>query len=227
MVRVGPYHRQQFSTQIVDVRRGQLLDVVPGRGSAHPMGWLAEQGPAFRDGIDYGTLDLSGPYRRVFEVMTPNATLVADPFHVCEARQHQARRVPPAGPERDARASRTQVRSPLPAAGVCSPRPRNASTRRATRSSPDCSGPVTPTATWPPAGRRRKPSASSTPTPIPTSPSSWVTQLGHDLQDADYPIEARSLGRTLIRWRNEIAAWHRAHVTNGPDRGGQQPRSSG
>jgi hypothetical protein len=24
----------------------------------------------------------------------------------------------------------------------------------------------------------------------------WVTQLGHDLQDADYPVEARSLGRT-------------------------------
>ena len=29
----------------------------------------------------------------------------------------------------------------------------------------------------------------------------WVTQLGRDLQDTDYPIEARSLGRTLIRWR--------------------------
>jgi transposase len=44
----------------------------------------------------------------------------------------------------------------------------------------------------------------------------WVTQLGRDLQDADYPIEARSLGRTLIRWRRRIAAWHEAHVTNGP-----------
>ena len=40
--------------------------------------------------------------------------------------------------------------------------------------------------------------------------------LGHDLQDKDYPIEARSLGRTLIRWKKEIAAWHEAHVTNGP-----------
>ena len=29
----------------------------------------------------------------------------------------------------------------------------------------------------------------------------WVTQLGHDLQDKDYPIEARSLGRTLVRWK--------------------------
>jgi transposase len=44
----------------------------------------------------------------------------------------------------------------------------------------------------------------------------WVTQLGRDLQDKDYPIEARSLGRTLIRWKHQIAAWHHAHVSNGP-----------
>jgi transposase len=83
MVRRGPFCRQEFSTQLVDVQRGQLLDVVPGRSSARPMAWLAERGPGFRGQIAYGTLDLSGPYRRVFEVMTPTATLVADPFHVC------------------------------------------------------------------------------------------------------------------------------------------------
>jgi hypothetical protein len=44
----------------------------------------------------------------------------------------------------------------------------------------------------------------------------WVTLLGRDLQDADYPIEARSLGRTLLRWRHQTAAWHLAHVSNGP-----------
>ncbi len=44
----------------------------------------------------------------------------------------------------------------------------------------------------------------------------WVDELGHDLQDTDYPVEARSLGRTLIRWKHEIASWHVAHVTNGP-----------
>ena len=62
MVRVGPFHRQEFSTQIVDVQPGQLLDVVPGR-AGEPMAWLAEPGRR-RDSIDYGTLDLSGPYRR-------------------------------------------------------------------------------------------------------------------------------------------------------------------
>jgi transposase len=24
------------------------------------------------------------------------------------------------------------------------------------------------------------------------------------------------MGRTIVRWRDQIVAWHRAHVTNGP-----------
>jgi len=42
------------------------------------MAWLAEQGRAFRDTIEFGTLDLSGPYGRVFEIMVSDATMVAD-----------------------------------------------------------------------------------------------------------------------------------------------------
>ena len=44
----------------------------------------------------------------------------------------------------------------------------------------------------------------------------WVERSVVDIQDKDYPIEARSLGRTLIRWKHQIAAWHKAQVTNGP-----------
>ena len=33
-------------------------------------------------GIDFATLDLSGPYRSVFDTMLPDATQVADPFHL-------------------------------------------------------------------------------------------------------------------------------------------------
>ena len=43
-----------------------------------------------------------------------------------------------------------------------------------------------------------------------------VVRLGRDLQDTSNPPEVRSLGRTLIRWKDQIAAWHQAHVTNGP-----------
>ena len=49
-----------------------------------------------------------------------------------------------------------------------------------------------------------------------SSPTIFVDQLGRDLQDASYPPEVRQLGRTIVRWRHQIVAWHRAHVTNGP-----------
>ena len=36
------------------------------------------------------------------------------------------------------------------------------------------------------------------------------------MADQSQPVEVRSLGRTLKNWRNEIIAWHRSHVSNGP-----------
>jgi transposase len=36
------------------------------------------------------------------------------------------------------------------------------------------------------------------------------------MRDRDCPPEIRQLGRTMRRWRDQIAAWHRAQVTNGP-----------
>ena len=44
----------------------------------------------------------------------------------------------------------------------------------------------------------------------------FVERLGKDLQDRSCPEEVRSLGRTLARWKDQIAAWHRAYLSNGP-----------
>jgi transposase len=44
----------------------------------------------------------------------------------------------------------------------------------------------------------------------------WVDAIGRDFADPDHPIEVRSLGRTIKRWRDQIIAWHDSHVTNGP-----------
>lgn len=41
--REGEFRTQRWSTQIVDVRRGQLHDVVAGRDSAEPCRWFAER----------------------------------------------------------------------------------------------------------------------------------------------------------------------------------------
>jgi transposase len=80
-LREGPYRRQYLSTQIVDVGRGQLLDVVPDRKGENPKAWLEAQGQPWLDGICFATLDLSSPYRAVFDAVIPNATQVAD--HPC------------------------------------------------------------------------------------------------------------------------------------------------
>jgi len=215
MVRIGPFHRQHFSTQIVDVRAGQLLDIVPGRGSAKPIDWLEEQGEAFRDGIEFGTLDLSGPYRRVFEIMVPGATLVADPFHVCKlanAKLDECRR----RVQNETLGHRGRKSDPLY-------RCRRLLTKAKERLDEDgreklrgllrAGDPHGDVATlWEAKEAVRELYAHGD----PGLALDWVVQLGTDLQDADYPIEARSLGRTLIRWRHEIAAWHAAHVSNGP-----------
>ncbi len=46
------------------------------------MVWLAKRGKPWRAKVRFATLDLSGPYRKVFTVMVPNAVQVADLFHV-------------------------------------------------------------------------------------------------------------------------------------------------
>ncbi|MGH3530228.1 MAG: ISL3 family transposase [Pseudonocardiaceae bacterium] len=215
MVRTGPFHRQHFSTQIVDVGAGQLLDVVPGRGSAEPMAWLSEQTTAFLEGIEFGTLDLSGPYRRVFEIIVPGATLVADPFHVvkhantkldeCRRRVqnetlgHRGRK---SDPLYRCRRLLTKAKERLDEAG----HERLTGLLRAG----DPHGDVA--TLWEAKEAVRELYAHGD----AEVALEWVTQLGHDLQDKDYPIEARSLGRTLLRWKHQIAAWHHAHVSNGP-----------
>ncbi|MGH9153153.1 MAG: ISL3 family transposase [Acidimicrobiales bacterium] len=80
--RRGPWRTQSWSTSIVDVATGRLLDVVPGRSAAEPCRWLAARGDEWLENIVWATLDLSGPYRSVFDTVLPDATQIADPFHL-------------------------------------------------------------------------------------------------------------------------------------------------
>ena len=60
-VKLGPWHRQQWSTSIVDVEAGRLLDVVPGRSGVEPCRWLEARGEEWLANIRWATLDLSAP----------------------------------------------------------------------------------------------------------------------------------------------------------------------
>jgi len=211
----GPYRRLVFSTSIVDVGSGQLLDVVPGRSGAAPTQWLLNRGEEWLSRVRYATLDLSGPYRSVFNKAVPGATQVADPFHViklanlkldeCRRRVqnelvghrgrkddplYRARRLLTMADERLDDHGREKLMGLLNAG--------------------DPKGHVV--ATW----HAKELVRGLYDHCDPELALAFVQRLGNDLQDPDLPEEARSLGRTLLRWKHQIAAWHEAHVTNAP-----------
>jgi transposase len=80
--RLGRFRTRMWSTQIVDVARRQLLDVVPGRDAAGACAWFDGRSDDWLAEIRWATLDLSGPYRSVFDTMLPHAVQIADPFHL-------------------------------------------------------------------------------------------------------------------------------------------------
>ena len=214
-VRLGEFHRQCWSTSIVDVRAGKLLDVVEGRSSVEPCRWLAARGDEWRANIEWATLDLSGPYRKVFDTMLPDAIQVADPFHVVKLANHKLdecrRRV-----QNETVGHRGRKDDPLyRARRLLSKADERLDDNGRTKllgllEAGDPKGEVR--AAW----HAKEVVRSIYDHHDPDLAVEFVERLGRDLQDRSCPIEVRSLGRTLLRWKAQIAAWHRAHVSNGP-----------
>jgi transposase len=50
----------------------------------------------------------------------------------------------------------------------------------------------------------------------PELADAWVAEIGRDFTDEAMPVEVRRLGRTIAKWADQICAWHRSHVANGP-----------
>ena len=215
MVKVGERRRQQFVTAIVDVDRGQLLDVVPDRKAEAPTTWLRARGEDWLGNVSAGTLDLSSTYRSVFTAVLPHVELVADPFHVVRHATAQVdlarRRV-----QNEVFGHRGRKDDPLY-------RARRLLTMAAERldengtekmlglvRAGDRYGQVE--MTW---------SAKEAVSELYTVPDhdlagQFIDELIRDMADTAWPIEVRALSRTLKRWRNEIIAWHKLHITNGP-----------
>ncbi len=74
-------HRTIFTTQIVDLDRHRLIDVIEGRSRDVLGSWLAQRGERWCERIGLATLDPAAGYRRALIDHLPNATLVVDHFH--------------------------------------------------------------------------------------------------------------------------------------------------
>ena len=211
----GRFRTKAWGTGIVDVGRGQLLDIVPHRTAEAPAKWLFERPQQWRNNIVWAALDLSGPYRAAFDTALPHAEQVADPFHVVklantaldEVRRrvqnqtmghrgrkddplYRARKLLVSGSERITGNGWTKLTGLLEA-GDPHGEVRNAWHAKETlRGIYDIADPETGAET--------------------------VEQLADEFQDPWLPDEINKLGRTLHRWRppTQISNWHRARVTN-------------
>jgi transposase len=213
--RQGRWRTQCWSTQIVDVGRGQLLDIVAGRNTAGPCRWLADRPDGWRDRIRWATLDLSGPYRSVFDTMLPDAVQVADAFHVVKlantALDEVRRRV-----QNEALGHRGRKDDPL---YRCRRKLLMADERLDDTARSKLLGLL---AAGDPKGEVRMAwHAKEVVREIytitdPELAAEFVKRLGQDLQDESCPPEVQRLGRTITTWRHQISAWHRSRVSNGP-----------
>lgn len=217
-LRQAPYYRTQFTTSMVNVGNGQLLDVVLGRGGEEPTRWLRAQGDAWLEAVTAGALDLSSPYRKVFHDTVPNATLVADPFHVVKhanAKLDECRR----RVQNEQLGHRGHKTDPLY-------RIRRLLTKahervddkghekmRGLLDAGDPRGEVADCYTAKEAVRELY---SFTDFELA---GTWIDDLIRDMKQPHWPVEVRSLGRTLRNWRAEIVAWHKIQISNGPTEG--------
>jgi transposase len=213
--RVGEFRQQCWSTQIVDVTTGQLLDVVQGRDAVEPCRWFAARPEAWRAAIAWATLDLSSSYRRVFDTMLPDATQVADPFHLVRlansAVDECRRRV-----QNETHGHRGHKEDPL---YRCRRMLVMAAERLPDHRKERLVGLL---AAGDPKGELRLTwHAKEVVRQIydhtdPLLAAAWVDEIVQDFTDREMPFEVRRLGRTIRRWRDQIVAWHHAQVSNGP-----------
>ena len=213
--RQGVWRTRRWCTSIVDVTGGQLLDIVPGRDAQAPIGWLLDQPQWWRDGIAWGTLDLSGAYRRTFEVALPHVGQVADPFHVIRLANNSIdevrRRV-----QNDTVGHRGREDDPLWRARRLLI---SAHERLSERGDAKLRGLLTagdPRGEVRLAWHAKETLRGLYDIDCPQLAGAYLTELADDLTDGDCPPELRRLGRTLGRWHSAIVNWHRARVSNGP-----------
>jgi transposase len=214
-MREGPWRTQGWSTSIVDVEAGQLLDVIAGRSAVGACEWMARRGQEWLDAVRFAVLDLSGPWRLAFDTMLPDAVQVADPFHLVKLANSKLdecrRRV-----QNDTLGHRGHKDDPL---YRCRRLLTKADERLDQRSRSKLAGLLEagdPHGEVRMAWHAKEVVRSIYEHRDPDLAVAFVDRLGGDLQDESCPPEVRQLGRTIIRWRHQIAAWHQAHVSNGP-----------
>jgi transposase len=213
--KTGPFREQAWTTAIVDVKQSRLLDLVTGRDSVEPCKWFAKRTASWLAAIRWATLDLSGPYRLVYNKMLPHAVQIADPFHLVKLAMTMLddvrRRV-----QNETLGHRGRKNEPLYRArrrmAMAVERHTEDSKKRLLEvmATGDPKGEVTDA--WHAKEIVRQIYFHTD----PVEAAAWIDDIILNFRDRSCSPEVRRLGGTIKKWRHEILAWHTAHVTNGP-----------
>lgn len=217
--RTGRWRTQQWCTSIVDVggseRSAQLIDIVPGRSATPVIDWLDERPEGWREAIRYGVLDLSGPYRKVFDDGLSHVTQIADPFHLVKLANSKLdecrRRV-----QNETLGHRGRKHDPLYRARRLLTKAHERLNDRGETKLLGLLDAGDPRGEVRTAWHAKETVRGLYDIDDADTAHEFVSQLADDCQDDDCPTEVRSLGRTLRRWLDQIVAWHQARVSNGP-----------
>jgi transposase len=81
-LRANACRHTTFATNFVDLARGRLLDVVPGRSAKAVEDWLGTRSPEWLAGVRTVAIDPFRGYANGVSIHLRRATVVVDPFHV-------------------------------------------------------------------------------------------------------------------------------------------------
>ena len=211
--RRGRRHARMWMTSAVDVRKGQLIDIFPGKDTKTAAQWLLSRPAEWREGIRWAVLDLSRAYQAAYKQVLPWAEQVADPFHVvgiANRRLTQTRR----RVQEETHGRRGRKQDDLYQA-------RNLLTLA--REKLDDNGEEKlwrlldagdPRGEVRLAWHAKETVRQIYQIPDPQDADEFTRLLAQDLQHESCPPELNQLGKTLHTWRPQIVAWHQARVTN-------------
>lgn len=81
-LRANAHRHTTFATNFVDLERGRLLDIVPGRSAKAVEDWLARRSKEWLDGVGVVSIDPFRGYANGVAGHLGHATVVVDPFHL-------------------------------------------------------------------------------------------------------------------------------------------------
>ena len=81
-------HPTVLVTGVVDLDRGQLVDVIPARSATAVESWLASKPTRWAERIRHAMIDPYQPYATALANEVPGAKLVVDHFHLIRLANH-------------------------------------------------------------------------------------------------------------------------------------------